>query len=394
MKTTAFKVLGVNLLVFLGLLLVFEAVGQTIAVLRPSYDVLFLQPDRLLGWRQVPDLRWTWTGHYWYAVDFSVPVRTNQQGFRDVPRDFAKPPGVTRLAVLGDSFIEAVQVPLEKAATQILERRLNAPPDSASAPPRRWEVLNFGISNYGVGQYLLTWERYASRYKPDYVAIFVAKLHMQRTVTRYEYAAFRATRRDSLWIRPTFRLENDSLIQEPARDFAAFVRAQGELNRAEFSGTRIRRKPPRLLTLFYARQFWDALAQKAGRLARRIHPRPDQDAVALTTERSNCESLLPVNLRIVEELGRRVRDTGGTLVVVDVSRYFSDDEVISTALKACCARNDFGYIPLSEALLAAGRNGIPTSWPHDGHFNERGNAILAGCLYDWISQRPPARGRD
>jgi hypothetical protein len=74
MIAKAFKILGANILVFLVLLLLFEATLQVIALIRPSYDVLFLQPDKVLGWKQVPNHHWTWAGHNWYASDFSVNV--------------------------------------------------------------------------------------------------------------------------------------------------------------------------------------------------------------------------------------------------------------------------------------------------------------------------------
>ena len=190
MKAKVLKVIGVNILVFLVLLFLAEAIGQVIALIRPSYDVLVLQPDKVLGWKQVPNLHWTWAGHHWYAADFSVDVVTNPLGFRDIAREFPKPHGVKRIALLGDSFIEAVQVPFEKTSGQLLERSLNCSSDQGQKHSQRWEVLNFGISNYGVGQYLLTWEQYAKRYEPDYVVIFVAKLHMKRTLDRYEFGAF------------------------------------------------------------------------------------------------------------------------------------------------------------------------------------------------------------
>src|SRR5262249_31161401 len=162
----------VNFLVFLGLLLLAEAIGQGIALVRPAYDVLFLKPDRALGWRQVPDLHWTWAGWNWYAVDYSVDVKTNSAGFRDAEREYAKPGGVKRVAMLGDSFIEAVQVPFPKTAAQLLERRLNASVGREAASAPKWEVLDFGISSFGIGQYLLTWEHHARRYAPDYVVVF------------------------------------------------------------------------------------------------------------------------------------------------------------------------------------------------------------------------------
>src|SRR6478752_4243016 len=105
LKAELVKIIGVNFLIFVALLLLAEGIGQGIALLRPSYDVLFLKPDRALGWREVPGLQWTWAGHYWYAADFSVKVQTNRTGFRDFDREYVKPAGVKRVAALGDSFI-------------------------------------------------------------------------------------------------------------------------------------------------------------------------------------------------------------------------------------------------------------------------------------------------
>ncbi|MGH2359829.1 MAG: hypothetical protein ACRDGM_04710, partial [bacterium] len=72
----ALKIAGINVLVFLGLLLLLEAVGQIVARVRPSYDVLYLQPDEFVGWKQPPNLRFTWAGFDWYAAAFSVDVLT------------------------------------------------------------------------------------------------------------------------------------------------------------------------------------------------------------------------------------------------------------------------------------------------------------------------------
>src|SRR6516165_7041616 len=91
MKVKPLTIIGMNILVFLGLLLLIEVIGQVIAVIRPSYDVLFLQPDEVVGWKQVPNLHWSWAGHFWYAADFSVEVQTNPLGFRDIAREISKP---------------------------------------------------------------------------------------------------------------------------------------------------------------------------------------------------------------------------------------------------------------------------------------------------------------
>lgn len=85
----------------------------------------------------------------------------NSHGFRDRERKLAKPAGTLRVAVLGDSKVEAFQVPLDQTFPSKLERKLRASGNGAC------EVLNFGMSGYSTGQeYLLFLNRVAA-YKPD-----------------------------------------------------------------------------------------------------------------------------------------------------------------------------------------------------------------------------------
>ena len=158
------KVLIINIVVLFGLMISLEAAAQLLVLVSPSYEVLFLQPHPRLGWTQVPNLSWRWAGHYWYAADFSVDVKTNPLGFRDKPRKFRESRGVKASGTLGDSFIEAVQVPFNQTAGQILENKLNASIVGGNYG-KQWEVLNFGISNYGVGQYLLVWDEYVRKFE-------------------------------------------------------------------------------------------------------------------------------------------------------------------------------------------------------------------------------------
>lgn len=375
------QVIGVNLLIFAVIVLLIEGALQLRALTRPSYDVLYLQPEPELGWKQVPNLGYTWAGTHWYADDFTVDVQANSLGFRDAQRDFQKPAGTTRVALLGDSMIEAIQVPFEQTGGHLLERKLNQPADA----DRRWEVLNFGISNYGVGQYLLSWEQYARRFQPDYVAVFVAAYHMRRTITEYEFGAFRATAKERLQIRPTFSLHGDSLAKEPARDYEKFGSIQRQLIEREFDGKRIRKK--RILIIgFYARDLLRRLNYRVNRFRgyQRTELRPGVNPDT---------TMLAVNVWILEELGRQVQGTGARLIVIDVSRYFGDDETVANTLRDVSARNGFGYIPLYSNLMSANAKGVATKWPNDIHFNVAGNEILAQSLNDWmIRNRAPASG--
>lgn len=374
------KISTINLLIFLVLLLLLETMGQLVAWLHPSYDVLFLQADRKLGWKQVPNLSWKWAGHYWYAADFNVPIKTNPSGFRDLPRQFSKPAGTKRVALLGDSFIEAVQVPFEKTAGSLLEQKLNASLQHTPNQSEKWEVLNFGISNYGVGQYLLAYEEYAKKYSPDYVALFVAYFHMARTVRKYKEGAFSKTKNKQLWIRPVFKIENDSLVRLPAEDFDKFVKLQEELIKDEFSGQRMRKKT-QLIIIYQGRILLQQIKNWGRRFYRKyIKITPTQNYQVIDSE------VLKVNLKVIEVLGEQVKNSGAHLIVIDASQYFGDQESVSNALKKLSTENGFGYIPLYDFLLKANANGISTRWTHDGHFNEAGNVILANALHDWITK--------
>jgi lysophospholipase L1-like esterase len=356
--------------------LLIELAGRTFLLVRPSYHVLFLEPDREIGWKHLPNLDWTWAGIHWYAIDFSVPIHSNSHGFRDLERAMAKPPGVVRIVLLGDSMVEAAQVPLEKTAGQLLEKKLNG--ESGQSANTRYEVLNFGISNFGVGQYLLTYETYASRFEPDYVFAFAAPFLFLRTVQKYEEGAFLATRGKRLWIRPTFRLSGDALVREPAEDFEAFVELQNSVIESMFDGRRMRRRET------------SVIGHLRKRYARRTVPKPG------TPRMRPVESdALAVNLKVLEELGRQVLRNGGHFAVVDgavpyMNPLRKNSMRVARALERLCAREGFGYVPFGDKTAQALRNGQRLRWKHDSHFNEAGNALFAEALSEWMIEHLPS----
>ena len=120
------------------------------------------QPDRHLGWVLRPGL----SG--WYTEEGRSFVRINAAGQRDREHPLDKPEGVFRIAVLGDAYSEALQVPLEDTYWAQLPARLER---CGFRPGRRIEALNFGVANYGTAQAYLVLERTALRYRPDLVVL-------------------------------------------------------------------------------------------------------------------------------------------------------------------------------------------------------------------------------
>lgn len=122
------------------------------------------QPHPWAGWAHIPGRRASVHSEDPHLAR-RIVIAIDSLGLRDVERQAHKPPGVYRILVLGDSFVEAVQVPLESTFTRRLERAL----DGRSG--HRVEVWNCGISGYTTSQELLYLRHVAYRFHPDLVVL-------------------------------------------------------------------------------------------------------------------------------------------------------------------------------------------------------------------------------
>jgi hypothetical protein len=120
-------------------------------------------PDPLTGWSAKPGT----TG--WQRLEGSAFVRINADGWRDISHSLTPSTGHFRIAVLGDSFTEAVQVPLEKSYWRTLETLL--PQCAPPAIKNKIEILGFGISGYSTAQELLVLENRLWKYQPDLIIL-------------------------------------------------------------------------------------------------------------------------------------------------------------------------------------------------------------------------------
>ena len=157
------KILLVTLSAGFSLLLVCLTLEVGLRMCHVSFPSYYT-PDEHVASRLRPGARGWWTkeGHAWFEV--------NSLGMRDEPRSVEKPDDVYRIAVLGDSFMEAAQVSVEDCFTQRLQRLLN---ERNCVPSKRVEVLNFGVSGYGTAQELLTLKHRVWQFNPDEVLLAV-----------------------------------------------------------------------------------------------------------------------------------------------------------------------------------------------------------------------------
>lgn len=143
-----FVVCAVAVVVVLESLLAFAGLGEEEK----------LRMDPVSGWVPMEGKQFTHRGEGfsrgWY----------NSLGMPDVERSVKKPPGVFRIALVGDSFTEGFSVQPPYRFGNLLEKRLNS-----TYSGRKFEVLNFGVPAYNFGQKYIRLKTFALNFEPDLV---------------------------------------------------------------------------------------------------------------------------------------------------------------------------------------------------------------------------------
>ena len=129
----------------------------------PDFASLFMPDDRI-GYRLRPD-----TSIRYSTTEFSNILTINSQGVRDTEPIGPKGQTERRVLILGDSYVFAVQVPIEQTFVERLEVRLND-----EDPARHWRAINGGVQGYGPVEQWLFYRDVASTFAPDVVLIVVS----------------------------------------------------------------------------------------------------------------------------------------------------------------------------------------------------------------------------
>jgi hypothetical protein len=137
--------LVIALLLAEGLLRVFPAAG--------AYVRIPLEANDIVGFTRAPN-----STASFQRTCYSVPgIKYNSQGFRD--KDF-KPGNDFKIAILGDSFMEAIEAPVNLNTASILSKLLE----------RR--TLNAGINSYGTTHEFFVYKAFLKPLRPQITLLF------------------------------------------------------------------------------------------------------------------------------------------------------------------------------------------------------------------------------
>jgi GDSL-like lipase/acylhydrolase family protein len=316
----------------------------------------------LLGYDGLPNVRGRFHGQ---------TVTHNSHGNRGPEAAFAKPAGVRRVVVMGDSQAWGYGVGDDDTIPARLARLLQ---EEGGA---RWEVLNLGVGGYGTDQSFLKYLLQGARYAPDVVVLTVFKndpVENARTVA---------------WgvEKPRFYVDEGRLCLgnvPPARapgwpNNRLLVDREPSLR---IPGTHLDLARSATARFFLRREWLPSL------LAR------DDSGLAVVREHVDCirnhEAYegdgMEILERLVGELARITARQGARLVLLFVprSKEVEDPGMPAYYDGAAAAFRTQGipFVDLRHRLAAAG--GGATFLPNDPHLSAAGSGIAAQALSECL----------
>jgi hypothetical protein len=289
----------------------------------------------------------------------------NSRGFMDVEHPLERRPGTVRVGFFGDSYVEAVQVPLEQTFFRLL------PPRIAGAAI---EPFGFGVSGWGTLHAFLAFQVEAPRYGIDRaVYVFVENDPADSsfpTSARLRHSPFvLAESSDSqpgyvvkpgeepAWIRAAKRIQSRSLLAQVVLKRLRLLRAEG---------VQLAARP-------------DAAAMTA-----RGHPLRDATALPSAWPAALREEAARVTGAILYDWKRRAESEGRDFSVLYVPRgepQLEDSRLEAESwlpwLRDSCRRLSIRLIDPSDALRRRLQEGARV---YDDHWSPEAHRVVAGVL--------------
>lgn len=285
----------------------------------------------------------------------NVPVKINDNGFRDTAHTKEKAPGVVRILGLGDSFMFGWGVQAEETFLKGLETRLKGRVD------RPVETINAGVPGWGLNQYYLFLKQAGIQLSPDLV------------VLAYFADDLNGPPQDS--IQPDMRyaggLEYKGSFMHYSRLFN-FLKSISHLVREKNSAARI----SYLHDLDARRNEW---SQRAAYLM----------AESSEEETERYTDMLKAHLTRLKSL---VHDAGSEMVIVyvpDISQlHHPESQLINRVLLKICQQISIPFADMTSRFERSRDADRYYLWPKDPHINRVGHEEIAAALEQVICALP------
>jgi hypothetical protein len=377
-------------LLVLGLVMGLLMAESCLRLLGISYPQLYT-PDEHCASRLRPGV-----SGYW-ITEGRAAVGINSDGLRDGEHAIPKPAGTVRIAVLGDSFAEALQVAAEDTFWAVAERHLQGSEQHAG---RQVEFVNFGVSGYGTAQQLQMLRHHVWKYTPD--VVLLAFCHNDLDENSKELGG--------LETKPYFDLQGDQLVLDASfRHSLPYVTAQTAY---EQSKARIVNGSYFLQLLKHAKMSWHRRRDPR----RSEAPPAAQSAVDMVTDcHIYAEPQSPAELhawelteRLTVEMADETSRHGAVFALVTVTtplQTYPDPSVRADApakgvqdlfyvekrLARLGKQHGFPVLTLGQPMQRYAEqnrvylHGFSNTRLGTGHWNQQGHRVAGETIANWLS---------
>lgn len=355
-----------KLLIWSGsLILALGLIEGVLLLLKLPLPDRFFVPNQDFGWFHIPG-RSGWQR----TPELAVPISINQHGLRDSEHTYEKAEGTYRILLLGDSFVEGLQVPLEQTVGKQLEARL-----ISSAKGVGYDVINGGVSRFGTDNEILFYDYLGSRYDPDRVILFFFYNDLYDNLEE-----------------PYFRLSDGGL--EPVTPKPVNVLGPA----GEVRGW-----------LWDRFQVYRLLVVVGSILGLADPARPTAEGKGnipfLLEDAQDEAAAIRLTAALLEEFDERLRSEDRRLLVVGIGEMSaierpagtnpSPTEAINRKLGEALVEGGVEYLDLIPGFRSRfNESGSRLFWPGDGHWNAAGHALAAELVMrrvtelGWLSADP------
>ncbi len=320
-------------------------------------------------------------------------IEYNGKGYRGPEVSYEKPDDVYRILILGDSFVEAIQVDYPKTFYALLEEELNKHNDNS----QKYEVVAMGRTGWGTVNETVYYQVEGYKYDADLVILMFFINDVADNFPIFFYPNINNTNYDFLFEGDTIRVVDTNLQSLPPNSARLLYNAL----------------PEKLRNLNLARLFVrmgdpPTPVMTPGGIMTRVHP---QFYIYVTEpEMEGYDEAWTRTERALSLLARDVAENGSQLVIMPV---FLGEEMI---------RNVSSWFPgitgswkwdidLPENRLQTILDGLPAVLvsthptfesyadsvggevhnllflPDDGHFNEMGHQLTKDAIYNWLVEQ-------
>lgn len=273
----------------------------------------------------------------------SFTVYFNHFGLTDDPKGEKKRLHAPyKIAFMGDSFTEGLQVPYSQTFVAIIEKSLGG----------KAIVKNYGVSSYSPIFYLIQWRHIVQHFKPTHV---VLQLYSNDISNDERYAS------------TALRSKNGMILSLPATKKDKFIHYFRNFYMFRF------------LRKVYHQIEWliDNWNRDKTFIGGFVEENPD---------------LTQLSTGLVKSIANEIKDSGAyfyLMVVPSKFRHFGGTDPLSTLefaekWKNWAHKNSIPFIGLLPAFSEASNKKVKLFFTDDIHFNIQGNAVVAQVIYNEI----------